>query len=100
MQPCILQPNSAEKNNLEITAVMLTKFNKFNRTYTVEDVYFDFRQDWKWTTIIAHKSETGDCLVEYQAVNPKEWNDIISANTANDLMNFITSLLIKINSKS
>lgn len=103
MQPCILEPKSVEASNLKIAAIMLTKFDQFNRAYTVENTYFDFGQNWKWTTIIAYLPKTDKHTSfkdSYQALNPKEWDKVVSAKTADNLMSVISALLIRINSKS
>lgn len=103
MEPCMLSKGSFERNNLEIAALFLTKFDTANRTYTVEDTYFDLGQNWKWTTLIAHTPETAGtkpCTDSYQAVNPKEWSDIASACTSDNLMRAIASVLIRTNIKN
>lgn len=40
--------------------------------YNVEDVYFDFGQDWMWTTIVAYKKDG----TSWQALCPRD-HDLI-----------------------
>lgn len=46
--------DSNEFRALETVASELTKRSAAGFTYDVEDVYFDFGQDWMWTTIVVH----------------------------------------------
>ena len=85
MQPCTFRPNTVEYRNLVAVAKMLEAISTNGTKYDVEDVYFDYGQDWVWTTI---------CSPSCQVLNPNEWNMIIFAETANDLagaVNAITS---------
>lgn len=81
MNPSKLNMNSQEYKNLEMVASML-QFESPNGTfYNVEETYFDYGQDWKWTTIIAY-GRTGT----YQAIYPKDWEDIILADGLEELV--------------
>lgn len=49
--PCTYQVGSQERLRLESVANMLNIFCN-NHTFKVKETYFDFGQNWKWTTII------------------------------------------------
>ena len=47
--------------------------------YTVENCFFDYEQNWMYTTIIGHNpNETGE-LKSWQALSPKQQEEIIKA---------------------
>lgn len=60
--------HSREYKALEAAAALLTALSPHGTAYMVEETYFDFGQGWKWTTVIAHRSN-GD---SWQALNPRE----------------------------
>ena len=64
--------DAPERDKLNRLAYILTGISPRGYKYRVEETYFDFGQDWKWTTIIAH----GD-VGSYQALNPAEQEKII-----------------------
>lgn len=51
-------------------------------TFYVGETYLDFGQNWMWTTILADNSKTGS---SWQALNPREWKEIYSAEKASEL---------------
>ena len=72
--------NSYEYNRLHIATLMMNEI--IQRTYpdryfSVEDTYFDYGQDWKYTTIIAHNPSAGSVLSSYQALTPKNQEQIL-----------------------
>lgn len=67
---------TAERDNLRRTADILNGLSPNGWFYHVGETYFDFGQDWKWTTIICEKTN-GD---SYQALNPVEHERIILAD--------------------
>lgn len=76
---------------LEIVALMLTNRSPKGYTYRVGETYFDFGQDWKWTTIIAKKE--GYETSSYQALNPREHEEIMFAETYDELKRIAESIL-------
>lgn len=62
---------------LEAVAGMMTAFSTRDKRYTVEVTYFDFGQDWKWTTIIEHDKGGRGWLSSCQALNPAEQEKIL-----------------------
>ena len=69
----IFEKGTPERERLEQGAKMLTIASPNGTVYTVEDIYFDFGQNWMWTTIIANTSK-GD---SYQALSPREQEDLL-----------------------
>ena len=73
----VFQSGSFEYEQLRIAAEMLTNKSPRNHVYYVGDTYFDFGQDWKWTTILcASNGGWGD----YQAITPAQQELIILSN--------------------
>ena len=70
---------------LEKACMILTATSATNTTYMVEETYFDFGQDWKWTTIIAHRPDG----TSYQALCPRDHEKIIFST---DLLKTITEI--------
>ena len=72
------------KNFMESTAmrvfVMATmewmRENKnFRYDISIKKVYFDIDQNWMWTTFIVTDEDTDE---EWQAMNPKEWLEVVN----------------------
>jgi len=63
----VFNEGSREYNALDLAAKMLTILSPKGYKYAADVTYFDFGQDWKWTTVIC---STG--WDRYQALNPKE----------------------------
>lgn len=66
--------NEKEYTKLEIVAKLLEFASPNNAKYVVEDVYFDYGQDWMWTTICRRGYR--DC----QVLSPREWKEIMMAD--------------------
>lgn len=80
-------PDTAEYKALANAAAILTATSKKGVTYTVGDCYFDFGQDWIWTTILANNpnSEWGS----YQALCPRDYEKILRSD---DLLTTIAEI--------
>ena len=80
---------SEEYAKLEAVAKMLTAYGK--QKYWVGDTYFDYGQDWKWTTILCEKddSEWG----AFQALYPVDQERILSAVDGPDLLSAVQKVL-------
>ena len=68
-------PTEAEYKALTKAALLLTITSETGTTYRVEETYFDYGQDWKWTTIVAHSPKYGS----YQALTPRRFEDILKS---------------------
>jgi len=72
----VFKKDSREYELLEKLALILT-FKSPNRyKYEVGETYFDFGQDWKWTTVLCRTGEYGICG-SYQALCPAEQEKIL-----------------------
>ena len=58
---------------LEAVAQALTRKSPRGWRYYVGETYFDYGQDWSWTTILCDGGITGS----HQALNPREHEEII-----------------------
>lgn len=77
----ILEKTEQAYKNMEAVCGILNALCKTDTVYTVGVTYFDFGQDWKWTTIINSHGT--------QILSPREWEEIEKALTIADLA-FIT----------
>lgn len=68
--------DSPEFARLQRAADMLTEQSPRGYHYYVADTYFDFGQNWIWTTILCDGGEWGG----YQALNPAEQAQIITGS--------------------
>lgn len=62
-----------EYERLTVSAKVLTDVSPKHITYYVDDTYFDYGQDWMWTTIIARRPDG----VEYQVLCPRDYEKIL-----------------------
>ena len=74
-------------NRFKAIASILTAYSPHNAIYVVEDVYLDYDQDWKWTTIV-RKGYNG-CQILY----PRDWQRIIEADTMEKLFEIVKDLV-------
>lgn len=65
-----------EFRKLEAAAKVINSFSKSEYIIKVGETYFDFGQDWKWTTLIADNGN-GGVLGSYQLLNPKQQEKIV-----------------------
>lgn len=70
------EPGSDEQKMLAVAAAVLTAKSPNGYRYYVGTTYFDYGQDWKWTTVLCE----GDKWGGYQALNPREQEDILLAD--------------------
>lgn len=72
------------ENFIEITAMKVFEMatmewmyeNKNSRyDISIKKVYFDIDQNWMWTTFIVTDEDTDE---EWQAMNPKEWLEVVN----------------------
>lgn len=83
-----------EYMNLKRAANILTTMSdKPEIYYTVEDCYLDFGSDWMWTTIIAHNAEETGVLSSWQAINPRQWKEIVACESKIELLELMKSIV-------
>ena len=83
----ILKTYEREYQNMKAVAAMLTALSNPFHIYKVEDVYLDLGLDWKWTTI-SRDSEWGGV----QILSPRDWQEIVSAETAQDFADIVNKI--------
>ena len=72
--------DSEEFKRLQEVAVALTRQSPNKHFYTVRDVYLDYSQDWKCTTIV-------DTSNGVQILSPRDWFDIVNSTPTADIVN-------------
>ena len=82
INPRRVKIGSDEEKKLVAVAKILEAVSPNNYDYKVEVTYFDYGQDWVWTTIVCHNYMKDR---SWQVLNPKEWEHIITAETIADL---------------
>lgn len=75
----VIRINEPEYKKLTAVAAALEMLSPNGAQYVVEDVYLDYGQDWKWTTICRHGYQ------ECQILCPRDWQDIMVIENSNDL---------------
>lgn len=83
--------NDREWKNLNAVAKMLEALSENGYRYEVEDCYFDYGQNWMWTTIICHKGGSG-MLDSWQVGCPRDWENIVLATTADELAEVVKEI--------
>lgn len=68
----IFPEGTDERKQLEKVASLLTQRSPRGYSYYVDEVYFDYGQDWMWTTILCDDGDWG-----YQALCPREQEEIL-----------------------
>lgn len=79
----VIEEHETEYAKLKLVADMLTIYSPNKAKYIVGVTYFDFGQDWKWTTIIRKNFH------ECQILSPREWELIVASETIDDLFNVV-----------
>ena len=67
------EKGSKEYERLQTASEILTKLSPKGRKYYVGDTYFDYGQNWKWTTILCD-SEHGTA----QALCPRDYKKLLT----------------------
>ena len=90
MQPKVLDSNSCEFYKLQKVAEIIEK--KCNNTIkcVIEEVYFDYGQNWIWTTIVATRKTDGS---HWQMLYPPIWEEILMANHDSELEQIADSII-------
>ena len=72
----VFAKDSMERKQLEKAAKLMTEKSRRGYQYYVGETYFDFGQNWKWTTILTD---------DFQALYPTEQEAIILSDTPEEL---------------
>lgn len=83
----IFNRGSDEYNKLEAAAMLLDTFT--GKEHYVGETYFDYGQDWKWTTVLQTSKEWGGV----QVLTPRAQEDIITASNAEQLGKAVDSVI-------
>lgn len=75
--PTVLEKDSNEYFQLKVACQIAAEETK-DMEYKVQDTYFDYGQDWMWTTVIAINLKDGS---SFQMFNPRDWAEIINDAT-------------------
>lgn len=70
--------NTSEYDALRRASHILTGLSPNGWEYYVGETYFDYGQNWKWTTILCHCTGNGFADT-YQALSPAAQEEIITA---------------------
>ena len=85
----VFEKDSTEYRALSNVAENLNKIaGRFNFIFYVADIYFDYRQGWKWTTIICVSPEGDGC----QILTPKDQEAILT-NNAEEIEKMYTRII-------
>ena len=82
----IYTPDEDGYKKLAKVAKILTAGSPTGTVFTVGETYFDFGQNWKWTTILADSPKYGS----YQALNPRQHEEIMISENLFDTVASIT----------
>ena len=93
--------NSAE-NFIERTAMRvfematmewMSENKNFRYDISIKKVYFDMSQNWMWTTFIVTDTDTDE---EWQAMNPKEWLEVVNETDIGKLTDLAWNFMDKL----
>ena len=86
----VFRPHTPEYNKLSRAAAILNAATE-GRRYYVDDTYFDYGQDWKWTTILCERD--GTKWGAYQALYPVDQERILNAENGADFIGAVKKVL-------
>lgn len=96
----IFSKDSEEYKRLQKVCDLLNEKTNENVEFFIEDVYFDYDQKWKWTTITTKDLITG---TTWHTLNPRQQEEIINGKDVDNIINTILSGMLyknfKINDK-
>lgn len=75
---------------LQLFAEACTQWMGENKNFrfdvTIENIYFDFGQDWMWTTIVVTDEEDDSEITRsWQALSPRDWELIVTCDSISKL---------------
>jgi len=91
-----------EYRKLLIVCTLLNSYTQADCVFYVEDTYFDYGQDWKWTTILCCPQNSTDFFHnyhKYQYLTPAVQQSIFLANTLDEIFNITDKLLMESNKR-
>ena len=88
----VFQPDSTERRRLDVVSRLLNLFSGLETE--VGDTYFDFGQDWRWTTVLGREKDSPDDAPKFQVLSPAQQNTILNGSLA-DLHSAVQDLMIK-----
>ena len=89
----IFSEDSEEYKRLQKACDLLNEKTNENAEFFIKDIYFDYGQKWKWTTIITKDLTTG---TTWQTLNPRQQEEIINGKDLNNIVdNVLSSSLYK-----
>ena len=86
----VFDHGSRERELLKIAAAVLTFKSPNGWRYYVDETYFDYGQDWKWTTVLC----SGGSFGGYQALNPVEQEEILLGEESFEYMGAIADKVL------
>lgn len=91
-----------EYRKLLIVCTLLNNYTQADCVFCVEDTYFDFGQNWEWTTIICRYQKDENSFHDqysYQYLSPTIQQSIFLANTVDEIFNITDKLLMESNKR-
>ena len=89
----VYDEGSKEYELLEKAALILTFKSPKRYKYFVGETFFDYGQNWKWTTVLCYTGEHG-VLDTYQALNPREQEEIcLSDGSLESIVKIVDGIL-------
>lgn len=79
----VFKKGSEERAKLEAAAALLNVHQSRKGRYYVSETYFDYGQDWKWTTILCEKPDS--VWGAFQALCPRDQEAILNAKDGAEL---------------
>lgn len=79
--------------NLKLASAMM-QYTDPDSEYVVEDTYFDFGQDWMWTTIIKKNADNKWCN-GVQILCPRDEDRILLADTPEEIAEIVNDIMTK-----
>jgi len=88
MEPIrVYAPDSDEMKTLKLACYELERLSKHGTTYTVEDIYFDFGLNWKYSAIVANRPDGRS----WQALCPRDYERVLrSTDIASTCADIVT----------
>lgn len=85
-QPKILDPSSNAYTALEEVCRVLSMHYP-ECEFAIENIYFDYGQDWRWTNIVCYKPDG----YSFQVLNPKEFEILVETYNVDYVVELIES---------
>ena len=83
------------KNLKRVADILTTMSDDEEIQYVVRDCYFDYGQNWMWTTILRFNYRVTGILRSCQVLSPKQWKDIVALDTKEGILDYVKNNLLK-----